>query len=37
MKVDKDRVFVAGDTMKIRVKVDRDEFLLQGILGFKPE
>ena len=29
--------FVAGDTMRIRVKVDRDRFLLRDLRCFKPE
>ena len=30
MKVDRDRVFVARDTLRIRVKVDRDRDLVAG-------
>ena len=34
MKVDKDGVFVARDTFRIRVKVDRDGVLIAGITLF---
>ena len=34
MKIDRDRVFVAGDTMRIRVKVDRGKVMIAGIRLF---
>ena len=34
MKVDRDRVFVSRDTLRIRVKIDRDRVMIAGFKLF---